>query len=373
MSLLTKSSRDKRLKYLGYKSVSEFQKVAFKGIKSEQDGKYGTNTDNALRTYYNVKKYTTNFTVDEIKCRCGKCNGFPTYAKKEMLQGLQSFRDHYGKPITVTCGMRCNGKNSSLVGASSNSKHLTGYAVDFYQKGVTDTLANRKIAIKYAKTLSGINYAYGNGWCIYNYSVNTPNMGNAMHIDFKHIKPKTSTKSTTTKTSTTNTKTTTSTTKKSTVTNAEKLAKTAESLCWAYGTKKSKWTYKTGNPTSACKKAMNTYGYKSRVKMSDCGNFMNTVVRKALGKKINVFKKSGSKFASVENFKVVQKGTSIDKSKLKRGDIVRYRRTSTKQHIMLYLGNGKWAEAGRETRFGVIRKTSKAYGKKYYIEVLRAK
>lgn len=352
MSLLSNEGVKTRLDYLGYKNILEFQKVAFKGNKKEQDGKHGINTDNALRTYYNVKKYTKNFTVNEFKCTCGKCCGYPTYTKKEMLQGLQKFRDHYGKSITVTCGMRCNGKNSSLVGASSNSKHLTGYAVDFYQKGVTDTLANRKIAIKYAKTLSGINYAYGNGWCIYNYSVNTPNMGNAMHIDFKHVKSVSVAKP---------------------LSKAEKLARAAEALAWKYGTASKKWKYTTGNPTSACKTAMSNYGYKSRISMSDCGNFMRTVVYKALGSKIDVFKLTKTKFTSVKGFEVVQKGKSISKSKLKRGDIVRYRRTSEKQHIMMYLGNGKWAEGGRKTRFGVIRKTNKAFGNKYYIEVLRAK
>jgi len=157
MALLTKEQRKIRFKYLGYtydnQGIKAFQKKYLRA--KDVDGKYGENTDKALRHVYNVKKYTKDFSPEEFKCECGGkyCTGYPSYMKKVQLQNLQTIRTHYGKPMTVTCGLRCKTYNSKLRGSISNSKHLTGYATDFYMKGVTDTLANRKAAIKYIKKL----------------------------------------------------------------------------------------------------------------------------------------------------------------------------------------------------------------------------
>lgn len=153
---------------------------------------------------------------------------------------------------------------------------------------------------------------------------------------------------------------------------AELLADCAESLAWKYGTSKSKWAYSTGNPTSACKAAMNERGYKSRINMSDCGNFMNTILYKALGKKLKTLAGTKEAFPAVDGFSIVHKGAVTAKS-LKRGDIIRYK-SKTGQHIVMYLGNGKIAEAGRGTRFGVVRKSAKYNSsnvKKSTLQVLR--
>ena len=66
MALLNKDDRRIRLKYLGYgeynsENIKKFQKKAFPNQPKQQDGKYGTNTDRALRHFYNVKKCTKNF------------------------------------------------------------------------------------------------------------------------------------------------------------------------------------------------------------------------------------------------------------------------------------------------------------------------
>lgn len=350
MALLSTTTRNNYLKAIGFKSVLDFQKKAFSN-KKEHDNKYGTKTDNALRTYYNVYKYTKNFKPEEFKCKCGKCCGYPTYMKPEALKGIQAFRTKYGKSITVTSGMRCSGKNGSLKGSSSNSKHLTGYAIDFYQKGVTDTLANRKNAINYFKTLSGHNYGYGNGWCSSGYKVSAPNMGNALHIDFNHVASKTAT-----------------------ISKAEKLARAGESISWAYGTPEKKWSYKTGSPTPLCKTWMKKRGYTSKVNMSDCGYFINTVIYKALGKKVKVLAGTKDPFPSVSGFTIVHRGAVTSKN-LKRGDIIRYKSTSG-QHVCMYLGNGLIDEAGRKIRNGVIRKSAKynsSYVKKSTVQVLRVK
>ena len=165
-------------------NIKKFQKMAFAST-AERDGIFGPKTDTALMHWYNVTKYTKNFHPTEFKCECGGryCSGYPDYMKPNELKNIQAIRDHWGKPITVTCGLRCKGYNKKLNGSIQNSKHLTGQAIDFYQAGVTDTLANRKKAIKWIKTLPNHTYTYGNGINSYGYSISAPYMGNALHTD----------------------------------------------------------------------------------------------------------------------------------------------------------------------------------------------
>ena len=81
--------------------------------------------------------------------------------------------------------MRCKPYNRRLSGSVSNSRHLTGKALDFYMKGVTDTLSHRKSAIKWIKKQPNHNYTYGNGINSNGYGVRAPYMGNALHTDVK--------------------------------------------------------------------------------------------------------------------------------------------------------------------------------------------
>lgn len=188
MALLKKYERERRLKYLGYdgynsKSVKAFQKKAFPDQKKQQDGKYGINTDRALRHFYNVKKVTKDFSPTEFRCNCGHCTGYPSYMKQVELKHLQKIRDHYGKPMTITSGLRCSYENSR-VGGVRNSGHTRGYAADFYMKGVTDTVANRKRSLKWIERRENHEFTYGaymndsNGM----YRV-AAGMGNAMHTE----------------------------------------------------------------------------------------------------------------------------------------------------------------------------------------------
>ena len=188
MALLSVAQRKARFKYLGLgeynkENIKKFQK---KYLRPEDvDGTYGVDTDRALRHVYNVKKFAPNFKPEEFKCECGGkyCTGYPSYMKAVELQHLQKIRDFYGKPITVTCGLRCKTYNAKLNGSIENSLHLTGYACDFYQNGVTDTLANRKAAIKKIKTFPHHHYTYGDGINSYGYGISAPYMGNALHTD----------------------------------------------------------------------------------------------------------------------------------------------------------------------------------------------
>lgn len=187
MALLSVKERERRFKYLGLEyneaGIRKLQKKYLR--KKDVDGIYGIDTDRLLRHVYNVKRVTKNFEPEEFKCECGGryCTGYPSYMKQVELKNLQSIRTHYGKPMKVTCGLRCRTYNNKIAGSISNSKHLTGYATDFYMAGVTDTLANRKAAIKWIKKLPNHNYTYGNGINSNGYAVYAPYMGNALHTD----------------------------------------------------------------------------------------------------------------------------------------------------------------------------------------------
>ena len=189
MALLTEETRRKYFKALGLgeynkTNIKKFQRTAFKRAK-DIDGVYGVDTDRALRHWYNVRFYTKDFKPEEFRCECGGryCTGYPSYMKRVELANLQSIRDHYKRPMTVTCGLRCAPYNRSLAGSIQNSKHLTGYACDFYMKGVTDTLANRRNAIRWIKKLPNHGYTYGDGYNSNGVYIRAAYMGNALHTD----------------------------------------------------------------------------------------------------------------------------------------------------------------------------------------------
>ena len=188
MALLSEKTRKARFDSLG---LGEYNKTNIKKLQKKYlrpqdvDGVYGKDTDRLLRHLYNVKLCAPDFKPTEFKCECGGryCTGYPTYMKRVELRHIQAIRDHYKKPMIVTCGMRCKTYNSKLNGSVSNSLHLVGRAVDFYMQGVTDTLANRKKAIKWIKARPNHHYTYGSGINSNGYSVYAPYMDNALHTD----------------------------------------------------------------------------------------------------------------------------------------------------------------------------------------------
>ena len=163
-------------------------------------------------------------------------------------------------------------------------------------------------------------------------------------------------------------------------TNADKLVDQMDRLAWKYGTAKSKYAYSTGAPTSACKTAMKKYGYNNKGEYSDCGDFVNTVVRESgLDKSFIVQRSVKAAFPAPGNhFSIVLKGKRIPAGFLKPGDIIRYKKKSGRgQHAMFYYGSGKVCDAGHYSRFANIRKDEKRYHnsnvKISTIQVLRAK
>lgn len=310
MALLTVEKRKEYFKELGL----EYNEATIKALqrkymtrKSDADGIYGKDTDNMLRSVRNTLKYTKNFDPKEFRCDCGHCCGFPSYMKKVELQNLQKIRDHYGKPMTITSGLRCKTANSASKGSITNSKHLTGYACDFYMPGVTDTLANRKAFIKWAKKLPNTNYIYGNGINSNGVKVAASYMGNAIHYETK--KP----------VATTATLAAAVTPKP--LSNRQKLAAKAWEFAYHSNSKKAK--YPSGKPKKAYKDALDKYFGKDRKwstpakKGASCDVFIATCIRASkLGKAprglVRSWLDKSSKFKRVKvTYKTIKDGDII--------------------------------------------------------------
>lgn len=164
-------------------------------------------------------------------------------------------------------------------------------------------------------------------------------------------------------------------------TKAEKLTETAKELAWPVGTPTKKYAYKTGAPTAKMQTALKKRGYDSKLEWSDCGYNINTVIYAALGITTKVLRGNKDAFPSVSGFEVVYSGKKIVKGVLKPGDIIRYKKKSGSQHVVMYIGNNDLAEGGRKIRFFVAKhfpylskaKFNKANVKKSTLQVLRVK
>lgn len=164
-------------------------------------------------------------------------------------------------------------------------------------------------------------------------------------------------------------------------TTADKIVKLAKEYAWAYGTKSSKYGYAKGYAKAVYKSALKKQMKKTaKVSQSDCGYFVNTVIRAAgLGKFTALGKNGRTPYPKlVGKLKIVHKGKKIPSGFLKKGDVIRYQKKNGHQHTLLYIGNGKCAEAGRSHYFPRITKDIKKYNntksvKASTIQVLRAK
>lgn len=196
--MLSVKKRQQYLKNLGfYKGKIDgkegpLTKKAYKSLqtkyfpKSEQDGRYGNNTEILLRNAERIRLYTKNFKLEEFKCECGGkyCTGYPKLISIRLLKNLQAVRTKFGA-TTITSGLRCDKYNNSLVGSVRGSKHTKGKAVDIYISKYSG-LNGRKKVIDYYIKLTGSNYAYCNGYYRTKWTkgtINAPNMVSSIHID----------------------------------------------------------------------------------------------------------------------------------------------------------------------------------------------
>lgn len=154
----------------------------------------------------------------------------------------------------------------------------------------------------------------------------------------------------------------------------------AKEYAWAYGTPKKQWAYKTGAPRDTYKVALKKYlGATDKATRSDCGAFVSTCVRASgIAPKFVALRGNNDPFPAVPStMQIVHRGSKVPAGLLQAGDIIRYKKTAGTQHTLIYLGDNKIAEAGREIRFPVIRKDTQKYNgnavKHSTLQVIRAK
>ena len=185
---MTIEQRQHLLAYLGYyvgtidgifgsgsrEATKAFQRDFFQD-KSKVDGICGTETERALthavaygmpmKTVEETTETTTSgdfwddikyFKRVEFKCKCGgrHCDGYPAEPEEKLVRVADKTREHFGGAATVSSGVRCTQHNTN-VGGVSNSRHLTGKAMDFCIKGKTAAQV-----LEYVQKQSDIRYAY---------------------------------------------------------------------------------------------------------------------------------------------------------------------------------------------------------------------
>ena len=94
------------------------------------------------------------FTRAEFRCPCGKCGGFPVEPEEKLVRLADQVREHFGAPVIVSSGVRCQAHNDELPGSAKNSYHVKGKAMDFCVQDVSGAEL-----LAYVKTLP-IHYAY---------------------------------------------------------------------------------------------------------------------------------------------------------------------------------------------------------------------
>ena len=75
------------------------------------------------------------FDRSEFACKCGKfCDGYPAEMDETLVKVAERIRKHFGAAVIVSSGLRCE-KHNANVGGVSNSRHLSGKAMDFCVAG----------------------------------------------------------------------------------------------------------------------------------------------------------------------------------------------------------------------------------------------
>lgn len=152
---------------------------------------------------------------------------------------------------------------------------------------------------------------------------------------------------------------------KATSTVPSQIVKKIDEYAHPYGTAEKKWAYDTGAPLPAYKTALKKQmGKTAKISQSDCGYLVDTIVKEVCHvDDFLILPSSPSKdFPKLTTGRIVHNGGKIADGELQAGDAVAYKKKKeTSQHAMFYYGNGKIAEAGRKTRFPVIREDTKKY------------
>lgn len=164
------------LSYLGYYvgnidgQWGELSRTATKAFQKDfgltANGKCDTETEKALKhavaygmpakkqeastsgDFWDGVKY---FKKSEFRCRCG-CGS--DSMEEKLIRNAVKVREHFNAAVNVTSGRRCS-KHNANVGGVSNSRHLSGKAMDFSVSGFSASSV-----LAYVQKLPDIRYAY---------------------------------------------------------------------------------------------------------------------------------------------------------------------------------------------------------------------
>ena len=105
-----------------------------------------------------AKYVTKNFTIDEVKCRCGECD--LSDMDPDFMGMLQGIRDELGTRMPVTSGVRCSTHNQRVSTTGPNGPHVPhethgGRATDIHIYG-SEALRLVEIAKRHGMTGIGI-------------------------------------------------------------------------------------------------------------------------------------------------------------------------------------------------------------------------
>ena len=126
------------------------------------DGIFGTETEQMIRTVIFTGESQQDwwdsicyFTREEFACKCGQfCDGYPAEIRRQLVEAAEDVREYFDAPVIVSSGLRCTQHNAN-VGGVSNSRHLSGKAMDFRVKGKTSAEV-----LGYVQEHIGVRYAY---------------------------------------------------------------------------------------------------------------------------------------------------------------------------------------------------------------------
>lgn len=96
------------------------------------------------------------WTREEFRCQCGGkyCKGFPAEPSEKLVKLADKVRGHFGKPGHRSSGLRCKTWNA-IQGGVSNSRHMSGKALDFCIEGKT-----AQQVLEYVQKQPECRYAY---------------------------------------------------------------------------------------------------------------------------------------------------------------------------------------------------------------------
>ena len=127
-----------------------------------EDAGFGPDSQRKIREVIAAEKEENRwqeirwFDREEFRCRCGGkyCDGFPAEPEWALVELAEQVREHFCRPVLVSSGLRCK-KHNDACGGVSNSRHLSGKAMDFRVESVP---GQRVLA--WVKALPGVRYAY---------------------------------------------------------------------------------------------------------------------------------------------------------------------------------------------------------------------